>query len=75
MCSLGVMFGAFSRNLTELYLTVGFLNGKCFEQTHTVIEHLLEKCKDLCHIFWAFYFRVWLCIDMDPHSDYGELVL
>lgn len=29
MCSLGVVLGAFARNLTELYLTVGVLNGKC----------------------------------------------
>ncbi|KAM7414141.1 hypothetical protein PAMA_019117 [Pampus argenteus] len=27
ICSLGVVIGAFARNLTELYLTVGFLNG------------------------------------------------
>lgn len=28
MCSLGLVFGAFANNLTELYLTVGFLNGR-----------------------------------------------
>lgn len=32
MCSFGVMVGAFARNLTELYLTVGFLNGTCLKQ-------------------------------------------
>lgn len=28
ICSIGVVTGAFSHNLIELYLTVGFLNGK-----------------------------------------------
>lgn len=28
ICSVAVILGAFSRNLTDLYITVGFLNGK-----------------------------------------------
>uniref|UniRef100_A0A3Q3VRJ3 Major facilitator superfamily (MFS) profile domain-containing protein n=1 Tax=Mola mola TaxID=94237 RepID=A0A3Q3VRJ3_MOLML len=35
MCSFGVMVGAFARNLTELYLTVGFLNGFGYALTWT----------------------------------------
>lgn len=45
MCSLGVMFGAFSRNLTELYLTVGFLNGRCLDKHTHNMEHLLKNVK------------------------------
>ncbi|XP_060892734.1 monocarboxylate transporter 2 [Labrus mixtus] len=33
--SLGVMFGSFSRNVIELYLTVGFLNGLGYALTWT----------------------------------------
>lgn len=29
ICSVAVALGSFSRNLVELYLTVGFFNGKC----------------------------------------------
>ncbi|XP_038562659.1 monocarboxylate transporter 2 isoform X1 [Micropterus salmoides] len=35
MCSLGVVFGTFARNLTELFLTVGFLNGFGYALTWT----------------------------------------
>nr|XP_046250717.1 monocarboxylate transporter 2 [Scatophagus argus]XP_046250718.1 monocarboxylate transporter 2 [Scatophagus argus] len=35
ICSLGVIFGAFARNLIELYLTVGFLNGFGYALTWT----------------------------------------
>ncbi|XP_030588092.1 monocarboxylate transporter 2 [Archocentrus centrarchus] len=35
ICSLGVIFGAFANNLTELYLTVGFLNGFGYALTWT----------------------------------------
>ncbi|KAM9854301.1 monocarboxylate transporter 13 [Aulostomus maculatus] len=35
MCSLGVATGAFARNLTELYLTVGLLNGFGYSLTWT----------------------------------------
>ncbi|XP_027128777.1 monocarboxylate transporter 2 [Larimichthys crocea] len=35
ICSLGVVFGAFARNLIELYLTVGFLNGFGYALTWT----------------------------------------
>ncbi|CAJ1057224.1 monocarboxylate transporter 2 [Xyrichtys novacula] len=35
ICSLGVMLGSFSRNLIELYLTVGFLNGFGYALTWT----------------------------------------
>lgn len=35
ICSIGVMFGAFARNLIELYLTVGFLNGLGYTMTWT----------------------------------------
>lgn len=29
ICTIGVVLGAFARNLNDLYLTVGFLNGEC----------------------------------------------
>lgn len=35
ICSLGVVLGAFARNITELYLTVGFLNGFGYALTWT----------------------------------------
>ncbi|XP_029009446.1 monocarboxylate transporter 2 [Betta splendens] len=35
ICSTGVITGAFARNLTELYLTVGFLNGLGYALTWT----------------------------------------
>uniref|UniRef100_A0A3B4ZUI9 Monocarboxylate transporter 2-like n=1 Tax=Stegastes partitus TaxID=144197 RepID=A0A3B4ZUI9_9TELE len=35
ICSLGVALGAFARNITELYLTVGFLNGFGYALTWT----------------------------------------
>ncbi|XP_035798462.1 monocarboxylate transporter 12 [Amphiprion ocellaris] len=35
ICSLGIMLGAFARNITELYLTVGFLNGFGYALTWT----------------------------------------
>ncbi|GAA6233842.1 monocarboxylate transporter 2-like [Lates japonicus] len=35
ICSLGVMIGAFSRNVIDLYLTVGFLNGFGYALTWT----------------------------------------
>ncbi|XP_062276799.1 monocarboxylate transporter 3 [Scomber scombrus] len=35
ICSVGVVIGAFARNLTELYLTVGFLNGFGYALTWT----------------------------------------
>ncbi|XP_042267229.1 monocarboxylate transporter 2 [Thunnus thynnus] len=35
LCSLGVVIGAFARNLIELYLTVGFLNGVGYALTWT----------------------------------------
>ncbi|XP_029289135.1 monocarboxylate transporter 2 [Cottoperca gobio] len=35
LCSVGVVFGAFARNLIELYLTVGFLNGLGYAMTWT----------------------------------------
>ncbi|XP_075938289.1 monocarboxylate transporter 13-like [Anarhichas minor] len=35
ICSVGVVFGAFARNLIELYLTVGFLNGFGYAMTWT----------------------------------------
>ncbi|XP_070764165.1 monocarboxylate transporter 13 [Enoplosus armatus] len=35
ICSVGVMFGTFARNLIELYLTVGFLNGFGYALTWT----------------------------------------
>ncbi|XP_040894793.1 monocarboxylate transporter 2 [Toxotes jaculatrix] len=35
ICSLGVVIGAFARNLVELYLTVGFLNGLGYALTWT----------------------------------------
>ncbi|XP_034540647.1 monocarboxylate transporter 2 [Notolabrus celidotus] len=35
ICSLGVMLGSFSRNVIELYLTVGFLNGFGYALTWT----------------------------------------
>ncbi|XP_071314186.1 monocarboxylate transporter 2 [Trachinotus anak] len=35
ICSLGVVTGAFARNLVELYLTVGFLNGLGYALTWT----------------------------------------
>lgn len=35
ICSVGVMSGAFARNLTELYVTVGFLNGFGYALTWT----------------------------------------
>lgn len=38
ICSLGVVIGAFARNLIELYLTVGFLNGEQFD-ANTHIKH------------------------------------
>uniref|UniRef100_A0A8D0B2H6 Si:dkey-246g23.4 n=1 Tax=Sander lucioperca TaxID=283035 RepID=A0A8D0B2H6_SANLU len=33
MCCVGVVFGSFARNLNELYLTVGFLNGCGYAMT------------------------------------------
>ncbi len=42
ICSLGVVLGAFARNLVELYLTVGFLNGEWFE----VNAHKQHKLKN-----------------------------
>uniref|UniRef100_UPI0037E7050B monocarboxylate transporter 2 n=1 Tax=Semicossyphus pulcher TaxID=241346 RepID=UPI0037E7050B len=35
ICSIGVTFGSFSRNVVELYLTVGFINGFGFALTWT----------------------------------------
>ncbi|MEQ2269712.1 hypothetical protein XENORESO_008545, partial [Xenotaenia resolanae] len=35
ICSAAVVFGAFARNLTELYITVGFLNGFGYALTWT----------------------------------------
>ncbi|XP_044049848.1 monocarboxylate transporter 13 [Siniperca chuatsi] len=35
LCSIGVVFGTFARNLIELYLTVGFLNGFGYALTWT----------------------------------------
>ncbi|KAM9753392.1 monocarboxylate transporter 13 isoform 1-T5 [Menidia menidia] len=35
ICSIGVVLGAFARNLIELYLTVGFLNGFGYALTWT----------------------------------------
>ncbi|KAM3609339.1 uncharacterized protein V6R79_013223 [Siganus canaliculatus] len=35
ICSVGVVLGAFARNLVELYLTVGFLNGFGYALTWT----------------------------------------
>uniref|UniRef100_A0A8C6Q0H1 Si:dkey-246g23.4 n=1 Tax=Nothobranchius furzeri TaxID=105023 RepID=A0A8C6Q0H1_NOTFU len=35
MCSAAVVFGAFARNLTQLYITVGFLNGFGYALTWT----------------------------------------
>ncbi|XP_074534512.1 monocarboxylate transporter 2 [Halichoeres trimaculatus] len=35
ICSIGVVLGSFSRNLVELYLTVGFLNGLGYALTWT----------------------------------------
>ncbi|XP_037307485.2 monocarboxylate transporter 2 [Pungitius pungitius] len=35
ICSVGVVSGAFARNLIELYLTVGFLNGLGYAMTWT----------------------------------------
>ncbi|XP_022065988.1 monocarboxylate transporter 13 [Acanthochromis polyacanthus] len=35
ICSVGVVLGAFARNITELYLTVGFLNGFGYALTWT----------------------------------------
>ncbi|KAM4618193.1 monocarboxylate transporter 13 [Polymixia lowei] len=35
LCSLGMMMGAYSRNLMELYITVGFLNGFGYALTWT----------------------------------------
>ncbi|XP_005755990.1 monocarboxylate transporter 2-like, partial [Pundamilia nyererei] len=47
MCSLGVVFGAFANNLTELYLTVGFLNGfgyaLTWTPTVTMLGYYFEK--------------------------------
>lgn len=70
MCSFGVVFGAFARNLIELYLTVGFLNGKCLKQTHTY-----QNVHTTAIFTGLLCCRVWLCIDMDPHSDHAGLVL
>lgn len=40
ICSVGVVIGAFARNMTELYLTVGFLNGEWFDaNTHIKQKH------------------------------------
>lgn len=78
MCSVGVMLGAFARNLIELYFTVGLLNGKMAEankQTHIHTTHSTKRTNK-CAIYWSpLLHRVWLCIDMDPHSDHGGLVL
>ncbi|XP_039988119.1 monocarboxylate transporter 2 isoform X2 [Xiphias gladius] len=41
ICSLGVVIGAFARNLIELYLTVGFLNGFGYGLTWTPTVTLL----------------------------------
>ncbi|KAL4006089.1 hypothetical protein ACER0C_005802 [Sarotherodon galilaeus] len=47
ICSLGVVFGAFANNLTELYLTVGFLNGfgyaLTWTPTVTMLGYYFEK--------------------------------
>lgn len=43
MCSLGVVFGTFARNLTELFLTVGFLNGELFEANTHKLKNILTK--------------------------------
>lgn len=76
ICSVGVMLGAFARNLIELYLTVGFLNGKMFEgkQIH-ICTTQPQKHANKSDIHWSLLYRVRLCIDMDPHSDHVGLVL
>lgn len=58
ICSIGVMFGAFARNLIELYLTVGFLNGEWFEaKTH--IQHKLKNIHTKHDIHWNTLLQVW----------------
>lgn len=41
ICTVGVVLGSFARNLIELYVTVGFLNGEWFGATCT--QHKLTK--------------------------------
>lgn len=75
ICSLGVVIGAFSRNVIDLYLTVGFLNGKWLDadvQTHdknpkTYTQNMIFTGVLCC--------RFWLCINLDPHSDHAGFVL
>ncbi|KAM7396377.1 hypothetical protein PAMP_019422 [Pampus punctatissimus] len=55
ICSLGVVIGAFARNLTELYLTVGFLNGEQLDAN----THIKQKPKNthtyrICHSLVSF---------------------
>lgn len=42
ICSLGVVFGAYARNLAELYVTVGFLNGFGYALTWTPTVTMLS---------------------------------
>lgn len=52
ICSLGVVLGAFARNLIELYLTVGFLNGEWFE-VNTHKQHKLQNTHTKHDYHWS----------------------
>lgn len=54
---VGVMFGAFARNMIELYLTVGLLNGECFE-ANTHIQHSLKNIHTKHDIHWSAVLQV-----------------
>lgn len=55
ICSTGVITGTFARNLTELYFTVGFLNGKWFGAiTHTHIQNKLKHTNKMWYLLSSF---------------------
>lgn len=57
ICGFGVAIGAFARNLTDLYLTVGFLNGEWL-MLHTQTQSLINTKLFLnCYLLqvWAVH--------------------
>ncbi|KAI3371594.1 hypothetical protein L3Q82_024162 [Scortum barcoo] len=86
ICSLGVVLGAFARNLIELYLTVGFLNGfgyaLTWTPTVTVLGLYFERRRPVANALASagecvltFIFTPFFQLLIDSYSWRGALLI